>query len=53
MFGRQNPFKRFCLIERGKQYKYITNIPSMEDWFQTMRAIFEPFILETTHKNIC
>ena len=45
-------FKLFCLIEKGKQYKYIINIPSIEDRLQTMRAIFEPFIFKTAHKNI-
>ena len=45
-------FKLFRLTERGKQYKYIINIPSVEDRLQTMRAIFEPFIFKTAHKKL-
>ena len=52
MLGRQKLFKLFCLIEGGKRYKYIINILSIEDRLQTMRAIFEPFIFKTAHKNI-
>ena len=28
------------------------SIPSIEDRLHTMRAIFEPFIFKTAHKNI-
>ena len=45
-------FKLFCKIERGKQYKYVINIPSTKDRLQTKRAIFEPFIFKTSHKNV-
>ena len=31
MFGRETIFKLFCIIEREKQYKYVINIPSIED----------------------
>ena len=33
-------FKLFYLIERGKQHKYIINIPSTEDRLQTMRETY-------------
>ena len=52
MFGRKILFKLFYLIKRGKQYKYIINVPSIEDRLQTMRAIFESFIFKTAHNNI-
>ena len=35
---------------RGKQFKYIINIPSAEDRFQTMREIFKPFIFKIAYK---
>ena len=35
------------MIERGKQYKFVTNIPSIEDRLQTTRAFFKPFIFKT------
>ena len=40
------------MIERGKQCKYVINIPSIEDRLQTMRAIFETFIFKTSDKNV-
>ena len=40
------------MIERRKQYKYNINIPSIGDKLQTMRAIFEPFVSKTAHKNV-
>ena len=38
------------MIERGKQYKYVSNIPSIQDRLQTMTAIL--FIFKTAHKNV-
>ena len=52
MLGRQIFLKFFCLIDGGKQYKYIINILSIEDRLQTMRAVFKPYIFKTKHKNI-
>ena len=52
MFGRKILSKLFCLIEIGKQYKYIIEIPSTEERMQTVRAIFEPFIFKTAHESI-
>ena len=43
-------FKLFRMIERGKQYKYVSNIPSIQDRLQTMTAIL--FIFKTAHKNV-
>ena len=39
------------MIEEGKQVKYVVNIPSVEDRFQTMSAIFEPFSFKTAGPN--
>ena len=40
------------LIEIEKQYKYVIKVPSIEDRFQTVTAIFEPFIFKPAHKNV-
>ena len=40
------------LIKRGKQYKYVINIPFVEDRLQAVRTIFEPFIFKTAHRNV-
>ena len=40
------------MIDRRKQYKYVINMPSIEDKFQIKSAIFEPVIFKTAHKNV-
>ena len=42
----------FCFIERGKKYKYIIDIRSIEDTLRTKRAIFDLFIFKNAYKNI-
>ena len=39
------------MIDRRKQYKYVINMPSIEDKFQIKSAIFEPVIFKTAHKK--
>ena len=50
-FEREILFKLFCLIKRGKQYKYVMKIPSIEERLQTRGEIFEQFIFKIAHKN--
>ena len=45
-------FKLYEWYQIAQRIKYIINIPSIEDRLQTTRAIFEPFIFKTAHKNI-